>query len=450
MLGKLELVMEAKMSRHFHLAFIPTLIGVLTTAAAAIDVTPAQVCQAGQMIAATKYAYCRATAEKKLVQTGDTAKYALRLGKCDLKFAVEWAKLDAKTAAQGASCPTATQQPALMSFVATHADFVAAALSAGGQVPTCGDNAVNVVGEQCDGSDLGGESCLSLGFDAGALSCDGTCQFDTSACPFTLNTCGNSIVEAPEQCDSANLNGQSCVSLGFPLGGTVTCAAGCYFNVGACLKQSLVQTGQTSCWDSGHVVIDPNDPDNCCPPYEASRISCNGTGHDGEFQLGAQGAFVDNGNGTITDLNTKLVWAKKSNDGSIHDRDNRWTWADAFAVYVAGLNAANFGGHNDWRLPNINELMSLRDMGNSQSALPDIFRQNCPAGCTVLTCSCSQMVNPTPLLPPTAVYAFNSNWSSTTLGRAPDVAFILRLDDGFEGTATKSHYTGARAVRGGL
>ena len=36
--------------------------------------------------------------------------------------------------------------------------------AAGGLFPACGDGAINVAGEQCDGGDLGGESCASLGF----------------------------------------------------------------------------------------------------------------------------------------------------------------------------------------------------------------------------------------------------------------------------------------------
>ena len=56
-----------------------------------------------------------------------------------------------------------------------------------------------------------------------------------------------------------------------------------------------------------------------------------------------------NGDGTITGNNTKLMWAKKSDDGTIHDKDNSYTWANAFAVHIATLNSTNFAGHNDWR-----------------------------------------------------------------------------------------------------
>jgi subtilisin family serine protease len=46
---------------------------------------------------------------------------------------------------------------------------------------TCGDGIVDT-GEACDGSDLDGESCTSLGYTGGTLSCSGSCTFVTSGC----------------------------------------------------------------------------------------------------------------------------------------------------------------------------------------------------------------------------------------------------------------------------
>lgn len=48
-------------------------------------------------------------------------------------------------------------------------------------VGRCG-NGTKDSGEQCDGNDLGGESCVSLGYGGGALGCKSDCTFDTSAC----------------------------------------------------------------------------------------------------------------------------------------------------------------------------------------------------------------------------------------------------------------------------
>lgn len=55
------------------------------------------------------------------------------------------------------------------------------------RVPGCGDGVVNSgAGEECDGADLDGASCQSLGYISGFLSCTFTCTFDTSLCSMTL------------------------------------------------------------------------------------------------------------------------------------------------------------------------------------------------------------------------------------------------------------------------
>jgi hypothetical protein len=46
----------------------------------------------------------------------------------------------------------------------------------------CG-NGIIELGEICDGSNLAGESCSSLGYTGGALACSGDClEFDVSEC----------------------------------------------------------------------------------------------------------------------------------------------------------------------------------------------------------------------------------------------------------------------------
>ena len=50
-----------------------------------------------------------------------------------------------------------------------------------GPPPVCGDGVAEGL-EECDGADLGGESCTSLGYDDGTLSCLSDCTFDTFLC----------------------------------------------------------------------------------------------------------------------------------------------------------------------------------------------------------------------------------------------------------------------------
>ena len=84
---------------------------------------------------------------------------------------------------------------------------------------------------------------------------------------------------------------------------------------------------------------------------------------DGYYQMGnpITPRFTDNGL-TITDNATGLMWEQKTNDGSVHDMNNTYTWFDAFDAFLygpPGLNNTNFAGHNDWRIPNVNELQSI-------------------------------------------------------------------------------------------
>jgi len=63
--------------------------------------------------------------------------------------------------------------------------------------------------------------------------------------------------------------------------------------------------------------------------------------------------FIDNGNGTVTDRATNLMWQK---GGSL----NMVTWGDA-REYVEQLNRHDFAGYSDWRLPTLEELTSTME-----------------------------------------------------------------------------------------
>jgi hypothetical protein len=70
--------------------------------------------------------------------------------------------------------------------------------------------------------------------------------------------------------------------------------------------------------------------------------------------------FQNNGDGTISDLATGLMWQQTDNGSGID-------WGHALA-YAQTQNNANYLGHNDWRLPNIKELQSLVDYTRSPGA----------------------------------------------------------------------------------
>ncbi|NUP08044.1 MAG: hypothetical protein HOW73_18515 [Polyangiaceae bacterium] len=91
---------------------------------------------------------------------------------------------------------------------------------------SCGNGNIDA-GEDCDGVNVGGATCTSIGqgFTGGALACANDCTYDTSGCTAPAG-CGNGNAEGTEACDGADLNGQSCATQGFD-GGTLTCNGSC-------------------------------------------------------------------------------------------------------------------------------------------------------------------------------------------------------------------------------
>lgn len=79
-------------------------------------------------------------------------------------------------------------------------------------------------------------------------------------------------------------------------------------------------------------------------------------GEDSDYTL-APPSFTDNGDGTVTDENTGLMW--QATDGG------EMTWSNALTYAVD----SELAGHNDWRLPNSHELFSILDHGTNNPAM---------------------------------------------------------------------------------
>jgi hypothetical protein len=179
-----------------------------------------------------------------------------------------------------------------------------------------------------------------------------------------------------------------------------------------------LKTGQTQCWDAAFVPT-----------------SCGGTGQDGETQRGLARSYVDNGDGTITDERTGLMWEKLSSfDGSVNDSEDTYTWQTAVTVKIGALNGSAFAGHTDWRLPNQFELYSLLDLGAITPAVSAAFDTACSSGCSNTTCSCTLS---------------DLYWSSTTYQDGTALAWYVDFANGYVGAESKASSLRVRAVRGG-
>ena len=135
----------------------------------------------------------------------------------------------------------------------------------------CGDYVIKAP-EVCDGANLGGETCQTQGFDAGALSCNATCNgFDTAGCSII---CGNGIRSGNELCDWPDLAGETCTNFGFD-GGELSCNATCDgFDTQGCsvICGNGIRSGNELCDGpdlTGRTCMDLG--------FDGGALSCNAT-----------------------------------------------------------------------------------------------------------------------------------------------------------------------------
>jgi len=132
--------------------------------------------------------------------------------------------------------------------------------------PVCGDG-LQEGAEACDGSDLDHQECGDLvAGTLGPLHCAADCTFDTSAC--YLPACGDGIIDLGEECDTAALGGATCVTRGYQ-GGALGCTSACAYDESACVDCA---PDEILCGD--HCANLESDPDHCgdcqtaCDPDE--------------------------------------------------------------------------------------------------------------------------------------------------------------------------------------
>ena len=158
--------------------------------------------------------------------------------------------------------------------------------------------------------------------------------------------------------------------------------------------------------------------------------------------------YVDNGDGTVTDNTTGLMWEKKTgtvgtpNPFDLHDVNNFYTWSvtpyyspdgTLFTVFLATLNldasssgsSTCFAYHCDWRIPTIVELQGIL--------------------LTPYPCGTSPCIDPT--FGPTP--SKSAYWSSSSLAGSPSSGWHVDFNDGYVSFNDRIYVFSARAVRGG-
>jgi hypothetical protein len=143
-----------------------------------------------------------------------------------------------------------------------------------------------------------------------------------------VRSCGNGVIDPGEECDGANLDGMSCTRLGFTgdcgdnpfcLQSRLGCSKSCRFDLRACTVQRADEPAR----------------------------------------------FVDNGDGTVTDRLTNLMWEKKCHGPGCsfdHNVRTKIDWRGAASWWLEKLNNENhhgYAGYADWRLPTIGEIQTI-------------------------------------------------------------------------------------------
>lgn len=179
----------------------------------------------------------------------------------------------------------------------------------------------------------------------------------------------------------------------------------------------LPRTGQTTCYDEDGVVV-----------------ACGtgiGLAQDGDLQLGVtwpNPRFTDNGDGTVRDDLTGLIWLADAGcaatvGGIVKTTTLTWadalTWANALEEGHCGLTDGSVAGK--WRLPNLRELQSLVHYGFTSPALPNrVGTGHCDPGAPSECAFSGVGVSGS-----STVY-----WTSSTTAASQDLAWIVVMSNG--------------------
>lgn len=208
-------------------------------------------------------------------------------------------------------------------------------------------------------------------------------------------------------------------------------------------------TGQSACYDASGVIScpSPGQPfygqDAQYTGYARSYTKLDASGNDLPLSSSSWSMVRDNVTG--------LVWEVKESKDDVqdytnpHDADNTYTWCDTnpdtngghegtcsandTTDFISGLNSSSFGGYSDWRLPTIQELLTVADLSRNSPAIDTTYFPN-----TIFDTGSG------------------SSYSSSTTAFRYYIsdAWAVGFDDGYVGLQTKSQHRYVRAVRGGV
>lgn len=184
---------------------------------------------------------------------------------------------------------------------------------------------------------------------------------------------------------------------------------------------TLPDTGQKNCYDAAGTIISCTD----------AAVA----GQDGAYNINPM-SYKDNGNGTITDNVTGLVWQKE-------DDNIARNWAAA-GTYCDGLN---LGGQAGWRLPAKKELLTLVDYSiphPGPTINASFFTNTNTSSLTFAT------VQPDKVAYWTSTPDANSTVRDATINGIENLYWVVGFGGGYVSSSYRADYGGfVRCVRGG-
>lgn len=224
-----------------------------------------------------------------------------------------------------------------------------------------------------------------------------------------------------------------------------------FFNAGTC----VVAGKATTCQIADPATLDAKTPPSGCTLYLTDGVvpcstwiaGCTPGERNPAVCIpdpAASPRFVDNGDGTVSDKKTCLMWEQKTGTtgaynvcpggptcGAVHDVSNAYAWTTgspynpdgpAFFRFLAELNGPSpFAGHDDWRLPTITEMQGIVDLSAGSPCIDPVF-------------------GPTQSL---------GYWSSSTDQNDPAYAWRVYFGYGYTAAYDKTSGYSVRAVRAG-
>lgn len=158
----------------------------------------------------------------------------------------------------------------------------AGSAGSGGSDGYCGDGVINTPAEECDGSELGGATCVSVTLDplaSGEPTCRADCTLSTTGCAW----CGDGVANNGEPCDGNDF-------------GTATCATELgVVGAGGSLSCWDCEVSTSACWYCGDGVRNGSE---ACDGYDMGGATCSsvlGSGQTGT--LACHGSCVFNTSG---------------------------------------------------------------------------------------------------------------------------------------------------------